>query len=263
VLTVHAGRSAPGQRAAASHTAAIAAPLITREALFEQAGIIATAGLGELVDVAALLAAQPPQAGGRVAIISNARGPGMLAADACTGASLTVHTVTPGTQRRLQAILPVDAVVTGPVGTTAAVSAEAFRPSLETLAADVGVGAVLAIIAPSALADLVPAVRAARLTVPVAAVILNQGVAVRLLPGDHGRRPVPAYAYPEHAARALGRAARYGSWLVRPAGIVPELDRIHAADARGCSPPSCGAFPAEAGCRPPRPVTCCSATGSR
>ena len=65
IVTVHAGRSAPGQRAAASHTAAIAAPLITREALFEQAGIIATSGLSEMLDVIAQLAAQsPPQAAG-------------------------------------------------------------------------------------------------------------------------------------------------------------------------------------------------------
>ena len=59
VLTVHAGRSAPGQRAAASHTAAAAAPLITRQALFDQAGLIATAGFGELLDVAVLMASQP------------------------------------------------------------------------------------------------------------------------------------------------------------------------------------------------------------
>src|SRR5450432_3656048 len=127
VLTVHAGRSAPGQRAAASHTAAIAAPLIIRQALFEQAGVIATASLSELLDVAALLAAQPPPAGGRVAIFSNAGGAGVLAADACTEAGLTVHAMTAGAQRRLQELLPPGAAVAGPVDTGAAVSAEAFR----------------------------------------------------------------------------------------------------------------------------------------
>ena len=65
VLTVHAGRSAPGQRAAASHTAAAAAPPIIRQALFEQAGIIATASFGELLDVAVLMASQPVPAGHR------------------------------------------------------------------------------------------------------------------------------------------------------------------------------------------------------
>ncbi len=71
VLTVHAGRSAPGQRAAASHTAAAAAPLITRQALFEQAGIIATTGFGELLDAAVLMASQPIPAGPVVAIVTN------------------------------------------------------------------------------------------------------------------------------------------------------------------------------------------------
>ena len=76
VLTVHAGRSAPGQRAAASHTAAAAAPLITRQALFEQAGIIATTGFGELLDAAVLMASQPIPAGRVVAIVSNGGGAG-------------------------------------------------------------------------------------------------------------------------------------------------------------------------------------------
>ncbi|MGH7735271.1 MAG: CoA-binding protein, partial [Gemmatimonadales bacterium] len=83
VLTVHAGRSVPGQRAAASHTAAATAPLITRQALFEQAGIIATTSFGELLEAAVLLASQPVPAGSRVCLISNAGGAGVLAADAC------------------------------------------------------------------------------------------------------------------------------------------------------------------------------------
>jgi acyl-CoA synthetase (NDP forming)/GNAT superfamily N-acetyltransferase len=232
VLTVHGGRSAPGQRAAASHTAAIAAPLIIRQALFEQAGVISTASFGELLDVAALLAAQRPPAGGRVAIISNAGGAGVLAADACTEAGLTVHAMTAGARSRLRELLPSGAAVAGPVDTGAAVSAEAFRRGLETAAADEGVDAVLALVVPTAVADLVPAVRSARLPVPLAAVILGQPEAVRLLPGDAGGAAVPAYAYPEGAARALGRAAVYGTWLATPAGLVPELDRIRAADAR-------------------------------
>ena len=232
VLIVHAGRSAPGQRAAASHTAAIAAPLITRRALFEQAGVIATASLGELIDVAALLAAQRPPAGGRVVIFSNAGGAGVLAADACTEAGLTVHAMTAGARQRLQELLPPGAAVAGPVDTGAAVSAEAFRRGLETAAADEGVDAVLALVVPTAVADLMPAVRGARLPVPLAAVVLGQPEAVRLLPGDADGAAVPAYAYPESAARALGQAAVYGTWLATPAGVVPELGRIRAADAR-------------------------------
>ena len=86
---------------------------------------------------------------------------------------------------------------------------------------------------PTGVADLVPAVSGARLPVPAAVVILGQPEAVRLLAdGDGGSAAMPAYAYPESAARALGHAARYGDWLARPAGAVPELDRVRVADAR-------------------------------
>ena len=106
VLTVHAGRSAPGQRAAASHTAAAAAPMITRQALFEQAGVIATTNFGELLEAAVLLAEQPVPAGRRVSVISNAGGAGVLAADACVEAGLFVATPSHLAQVQLTAALP-------------------------------------------------------------------------------------------------------------------------------------------------------------
>ena len=74
VLTVSAGRSVAGQRLAAIRAAAAAAPQLTRQALFEQAGVIATANLGELLDATVLLAAQPTPAGGRVGVVANTRG---------------------------------------------------------------------------------------------------------------------------------------------------------------------------------------------
>ena len=106
VLTVHAGRSAVGQRAAASHTAAAAAPMITRQALFEQAGVIATTNFGELLEAAVLLAEQPVPAGRRVCVISNAGGAGVLAADACVEAGLSVATPSHLAQAQLTAALP-------------------------------------------------------------------------------------------------------------------------------------------------------------
>ncbi len=232
VLTVHAGRFAPGQRAAASHTAAAAAPLITRQALFEQAGIIATTSFGELLEAAVLLAAQPVPAGSRVAIVSNAGGAGVLAADACVEAGLVVATPSHPAQTRLASILPPGAAVGGPVDTTAAVSAEAFGTALEVAASDVGVDALLTLIVPTAASDLIPALTAAKLPVPVAAVVLDQPESVRLLPGSAGAHDVPAYAYPESAARALSRAARYGSWRSRPADTVPQLEGLQVAEAR-------------------------------
>ena len=89
VLTVIVGRSITGRRLAGARAAA-ATPLLTRQALFEQAGVIATANLGELLDTAVLLASQPVPAGPRVAVVSNTRGAAVLAADACGDAGLQV-----------------------------------------------------------------------------------------------------------------------------------------------------------------------------
>ena len=238
VLTVHAGRSAPGQRAAASHTAAVAAPLITRQALFEQAGIIATTSLGALLDTAALLANQPVPAGRRVAIVTNAGGGGVLAADACVEAGLTVTQISRRAQTRLRRLLPNGAAVGGPVDTTAAVSVEQFRDCLLMVAKEpAGEGqdppdAVIALIVPTAASDLLPALQEVRLPVPLAAVVLGQPEAVRILPASNGGPAVPAYAYPEGAAGALGRAARYGAWRSRPAGTVPEIAGLQQDHAR-------------------------------
>ena len=80
------------------------------------------------------------------------------------------------------------------------------------------------------LADLLPVLAGGRFPVPVAAVVLGQPEAIRLLPAGPGPA-VPAFGYPESAARALARAARYGSWRSRPAGTVPEVEDLRAADA--------------------------------
>jgi acyl-CoA synthetase (NDP forming)/GNAT superfamily N-acetyltransferase len=231
VLTVHAGRSEAGQRAAASHTAAVASPLVTREALFEQAGIIATPSFGELMGATALLATQPPPAGRTVAIVSNVGGAGVLAADACTDLGLAVHHPGGETSRRLRALIPVGGSVNGPVDTAATVSADAFRQVLETLGGDAEVHAVIALILRTgATGDLLRAIAEADVGVPLAVVVLNQPEAVRLVDAKGGR--VPAYAYPETAARALSRAVRYAEWRATPSQTVPAFPDVDAGRAR-------------------------------
>ena len=231
ILTVHAGWSAPGQLAAFSHTAAAAAPLIARQAPFDQAGVIATTSFSELLDAAALMASQPVPAGGRVAIVGNGGGAGVLAADACAQAGLTVATPGRETRRRLRDVLPPGSAVGGPVDTTATPTAEAFRAVLDIAASEDGVHAVLALVVQNGSADLIPALTARRLPVPVAAVVLDQPESVRLLPGAEGVPAVPAYASPEAAVWALARAARYGAWRSRPAGTVPDFRDLRVADA--------------------------------
>ena len=227
VLTVVGGRSAAGQRAAASHSAAAATPLVTQEALFGQAGVITATSLGELTETVALLARQPLPAGPRVAVVTNAGGAGVLAADACGDNGLQVVQFAGATRRRLRRLLPAGAAVAGPADTTAAVSNDVFRACLEEAAADDGVDAVLAVAVPTAISDLRTAIDAADTGKPVAAALLDQAESVRMLAS--GR---PAYAYPESAARALGHAARYRAWRDRPRGRVPALPGLRAADAR-------------------------------
>jgi acyl-CoA synthetase (NDP forming)/GNAT superfamily N-acetyltransferase len=230
VLTVHAGRSEAGQ-CAASHPAAIASSLVSREALFEQAGIIATPSFGELMGATALLATQLPPAGRTIAIVSNTGGAGVLAADACTDLGLSVHHPQGETRRRLRAIVPEGGSVSGPVDTAATVSADDFRQVLEALAADEDVHAIIALVLRTgATGDLLAAITDADIGKPLATVVLNQAEAVRLIDTKGGR--APAYAYPETAARALARAVRYAEWRATPRAVVPVFADVDAEAAR-------------------------------
>jgi acyl-CoA synthetase (NDP forming)/GNAT superfamily N-acetyltransferase len=223
VLTVLADRAAPE-----------AAPLVSREVLFEQAGVIATRGFGELIETTALLATQPVPAGRTVAIVSNVGSAGVLAADACTDLGLTVHHPAGLTRRRLRALVP-GGTVTGPVDATAPVSAETFRRCLELLAPEVD--AIVAIVLPTgATGDLEAAIGAATSQnvlsgVPLVAAVLTQPESVRLVgPTPAGR--VPVYGSPEAAVRALAHAAGYGAWRAEARGHVPAFADVRTADAR-------------------------------
>jgi acyl-CoA synthetase (NDP forming) len=162
-----------------------------------------------------------------VAVVSSTVGAGVLAADACGDAGLQVATLTGPTRAALRDLLPARATVAGPVVTTTAIAAGIFRQCLELAGADPGVDAVLALTAATATIDLASQVCAASLKVPMAAVVLDQAEAVRLLPGSGENTPaVPAYAYPESAARALGHTARYGTWRAAPPEPAPDLDGV-------------------------------------
>jgi len=217
VLTVHAASN--GQSSAAD------------QALFEQAGVIVAHSVGELTETAALLATQPVPAGRTVAVVSNVGGAGMLAAGACTELGLTVHQPRGLTRRRLRTLLP-GGTVTGPVDTTAAVSAGDFRRCLELLAADEDVDAMIALVLPTgATGDLITAIQDADVGVPLAAVALDQVEAVRLMPQSADSQ-IPVYDVPEAAAVALAHTARYGAWRTGPHGQVPIFPDVRAADAR-------------------------------
>jgi acetyl coenzyme A synthetase (ADP forming)-like protein len=230
IVAVKSGRSSSGTRGTASHTAAMASPDATVDALFHQAGVIRVDTLEELFDVADTLVHQPLPAGRRVAIVGNAGGPGVLAADACEGAGLLVPELSPDTQAKLRAELSNDAAVSNPVDCIATATAEQYRRALEIVLEDDSVDSVIAIFTPPLVtqADDVAAqvtAVAASATKPILAVFLATTAALSTL--REGPRRVPWFAYPESAARAIGRIVPYARWRLQPdvpAPVYPDLD---------------------------------------
>jgi len=129
VLADRYGSGGTAQRAAASHTAAAATPAVTRDALFEQAGVIAVDTVAELIDVIAGLSWQLLPGGPRVAVVSNAGGAGVLAAAACEREGLVMADLSEDTQNRLTKGLPAEAAVRNPVDTTAVGTVAAMTAS--------------------------------------------------------------------------------------------------------------------------------------
>lgn len=227
VLTVDAGRSPAGRRGAASHTAAAATPTVTRQALFAQAGITATRGIGELVETAALLHAQPlPGTMGRIAVLSNAGGIGVLAADAITDAGLTVPELPAALVDSLTRALPDGAGTANPVDTTAAVTGGQLAAAVDLLIDSAAVDAVVLCLVPTALGtDPLDAIRQGpgRRVRPIAIVRLDQNAPVEYLHAADGSR-LPVYADAQSAARALAHATDRARWLAEPPATEPELD---------------------------------------
>ncbi|MFJ4648040.1 GNAT family N-acetyltransferase [Streptomyces bobili] len=237
VLTVDAGRTEEGRRAAASHTAA-ATRTIPRQALFTQAGITATRSIGELLETAALFHTQPLPVGTRVAVLTNAGGAGVLTADACAEAGLVLSRFGPELTDGLHAALPAGATVDNPVVTTAGVTEEQLRACVDRLVADPMIDALLVALVPTAFAeatgeDLLRAVTCGpgRRARPVAVVRLEQALPVTLLPAADGG-DVPSYAEPQAAVRALAHGARRTAWLHRSAGTEVDPDGVDTARAQ-------------------------------
>lgn len=230
IVAVKAGRSSAGARAASSHTGARATSDALTDTLLRQAGVIRTHTLEEMFDVAALLASQPVPRGHRVAIVTNAGGPGILAADACEANGLQVTALAAETMERLRAFLPASASVANPVDMIASASAEHYRRTVELVLADPNVDSLLTIFIPpivTAASDVADAIRVASAgsAKPVLATFMGA-------PGGLTMAPIPTYMFPESAAVALARVTRYGEWLRKPHAEPPPLPAFRRDDVR-------------------------------
>ena len=229
VVAVKSGRSAAGQRATASHTGALlAASDVTVDALFEQAGVIRTDTLAEMFDVAAFLAKQPVPGGDRVAIVTNAGGPGIMCADACQAAGVQVPEPTTSLATSLASHLPEAASVGNPIDMIATASAGDYAQVIAQLAESGEFDAILTIFVPPLVTDARDVAREIRRTAAahpdcaVAAVFMTAEGPPDELAADG--MAVPGYQVPEEAARAVAHAARYGAWRARPAGVALTAD---------------------------------------
>src|SRR5256886_4759024 len=227
IIAVKSGRTPGGSRAAASHTGSLAGSDGAVNALFRQSGVIRTDTIEELFDTALLLGSQPVPTGPRVAILTNAGGPGIMAADACESAGLTLAKLEQKTVKALKEFLPPAASTKNPVDMIASADASSYQRSLGLLVTDKNVDAVIVIFVPPLVTGAQEVANAI-----VAGASGSKGPVLSCFMGSHGvpeslrlmqERHIPSYAFPEAAARTLARAVAYGMWRKKPAGSVPEI----------------------------------------
>ena len=234
IVAVKSGRSAAGSRAASSHTGALASADAAVDALSAQTGMIRTDTIDELFGVASLLANQPLPEGRRVAVITNAGGPGILAADALEAAGLELPEFSEALQAELSAVLPAEASVLNPVDLIASAGPDEYGHAARCLAASDEIDAVITINIQTVedAPDIGPPVLAAAATSGKTqlGVLMDSGSGRASLRNDE--LTIPVYEFPEAAAKALGKAVDYAHWRHAPFGEVPVFADVDAAAAR-------------------------------
>jgi acetyltransferase len=220
VVALKVGRSASGQKAAASHTGAMAGSDEAYDAAFLHTGILRATSAEEMFGWARALASCPLPAGRGVAVLTDAGGPGVIAADALAMRGLTLAQLSGATRGELSLSLPAAASVQNPVDMLASASPQDYAGCLRVLLADSAVHAVLVILPPppmyraEAVADaLVPIISGSGK--PVVVALMGSTLVERarvVLECAH----IPTYAFPEQAASALGALASRAAALWKP-----------------------------------------------
>lgn len=229
IVVVKSGRSVAGARAASSHTGALAGADSAVGGLLRQCGVLRAETVEEMFDLAMAFSHQPIPRGNRVAIVTNAGGPGIIIADACEASGLAVAELTEATRARLATQLPEEASVQNPVDMIASATAQSYRMAVEAVLADPQVDGVIAAFVPPLgirnqdVAQAIVDAAAGPRDKPVLAVLMGreglpQGLA------DLNAAGIPGYRFPESAVRALAAMHRQGAWQRRPAGEVRAFD---------------------------------------
>ena len=236
IVLVKAGKTAAGAKAASSHTGALSAGDTGAEALCRQAGIIRADSIGEMLDAALILSRCPLPEGRRVAVLTNAGGPGILAADALAENGLELPALAEETKARLRAILRPDASLANPVDMVASAGPQQFRQCLEILLDDPNIDTVMTItVTPplfcgvyETILEMLPAFRAAKKTAIAVAMAAEEFYGrARTIEGLP-----PVFHQPEDAAKALARVVAYAERRRLPQRTVRTIAQDDAAIAK-------------------------------
>lgn len=239
IVAVKSGRTSAGSRAASSHTGALASSDVAVQALFRQSGVIRVDTIEELFAAANLLSHQPIPAGSKVGIVTNAGGPGILAADALEGNGLGLPELSPGLQQSIRAFLPAEAAVRNPVDLIASGGPSEFEHATTLLLESGEVDSVMVIYVPTAPEGALGVAEALHRVqeryegpVTLLSVFMHSGDSARNMQGSPGSRSIPTYPFPEAAAFALARAVGHGAWRQRDPGVEARLDAEQEATVR-------------------------------
>jgi acetyltransferase len=226
IVVLKAGRTAEAGRAAASHTGSMTGSDDVFDAALRRVGVLRVDSIGQLFDMVETLAAQPAARGPRLAIVTNAGGPGVLATDALVGAGSKLAALSKPTRERLDHLLPEAWSHANPVDVLGDAAPETFADALNIVAQDDGCDGVLAILTPQGMSEPSQtasrvAQAAARLRKPILASWMG-GSAVEAGRSALRAASVPIFRYPDDAARAFEFMWRHSAAL-RSLYETPEL----------------------------------------
>jgi acetyl coenzyme A synthetase (ADP forming)-like protein len=220
ILVVKSGRTEEGARAASSHTGAIAGRDVTVSTFLAQCGVLRAGSIEELFGVAKALNSCPLPKGDRVAILTNAGGPAIIATDALVNLNLQMAELSQTALEKLARFLPAEASVANPIDMIASATAAGYRRALEILLEDDGVDMVLAINVKPLIGNPIDVLSEIGTVVDAGASkpVLSVMMATDEFHNQVKLRPdlPPVYRFPETAARALAQLWRYASWQARP-----------------------------------------------
>ncbi|MDO4574150.1 MAG: acetate--CoA ligase family protein [Planctomycetia bacterium] len=212
ILVLKSGRSAAGAKAVSSHTGSLAGNDAVYQALLMQSGVQRVDTIAELFDYASLYCNQPLPKGNKLAIITNAGGPGIMATDAAERFGLKLATLSDATKDACRDKLPAAASLRNPVDVIGDAKSDRYQAATEAVLADADVDMGLVILTPQSMTDIdnvgeaIPKA-AAKLNIPVVASFMGAQMVTKGVENLRNGN-IPNYSFPEDAVRALGAAYR-------------------------------------------------------